>query len=507
MSSVGGVTSSSASTASTVTPSSTSDVAQTQPVVSVKSTSSADAAGGSVIDVSNLVSELVAATEDPQETLISNETEQVTSQISALGSLKGALSTFQTALGSLDTPSSFQLEAANSSDTTAFTATASGNAPAGTYSVSVSQLATAQQLLSKPLGSGALGTGTLSLSLGGASFKVAITSSNDTLSGIAAAINSASGNPGLTATVLQGSDGPQLLLSSSLTGTDNTIQVSETDSGDALAALTYSSTAATNYTQESGAQDAKFSISGVDFTSASNTVTSAMSGVTLTLLGTTPVTSTSGTGASSTPAATLTIANDTTAIASNVQSFVTAYNTLQSTLTQLGGYDTSTDTAGPMMDDPALEGIQNQIQQALYSIVDTGSSTYNSLASIGITTNSTGALSLNSATLSAALDSNFSAVSQLFSGSSGIASSLNSDINDALGAQGSITTEGQTLTAQENSLTQRSDQLQTQMAALQASLTQQYASLNTLLSSLQSTSSYLTQAFATLPQVQSTQDA
>jgi flagellar hook-associated protein 2 len=223
-----------------------------------------------------------------------------------------------------------------------------------------------------------------------------------------------------------------------------------------------------------------------------------MSGVTLNLLGTSP---TSGTPPAPV-AATLSIANDNTTIGGNIQSFVTAYNTLQSTLAQLGGYNSSTNTAGPMMGDAGLEGIQSQVQQALYSIVNTGSSTYNTLASIGITTNADGTLSLKNATLQNALSSNFTAVSRLFSSSSGVAASLDTDIKSALGPNGSLTAEGNTLASQDNSLTQQSNQLQTQMAALQASLTQQYSALNALLSSLQSTSSYLSQQFATLPQVQ-----
>ena len=469
---------------------------QTQPVSSVASNSSAGAAGGSVINVSSLVSQLVAATEAPRQALINDQTQQVTTRISALGQLKGALSTFQSALAALDSAGSFQVETANSGAPGTFKATAGSGAPAGTYNVTVTALASAQQLLSNPVG--ALGTGTLSLSLGATSFSVTVDSSNDTLAGIAAAINTASGNPGITATVLQGSDGAHLLLSSTQSGAANTIQVSETDGGNALAALTYGTGNTANYTQEAPAQDAAFSVAGVSFTSPSNTVSNAMSGVTLTLLGTSP---TSGTPPVATPGL-LSIANDTATIESNIQSFVTAYNTLRSTLVQLGGYDSSTGTAGPMMGNAVLNGIQSQVQQALYSVVNTGSSTYNTLASIGITTSRDGSLSVNSTTLSAALGSNFSAVSQLFSGAGGVAQSLDTDISGALGTGGSITSAGQTLTAQEKSLTDQSNQLQTQMAALSASLTQQYSALNALLSSLQTTSSYLSQAFATLPQVQ-----
>jgi flagellar hook-associated protein 2 len=466
----------------------------TAPVVSIASSSSSQAAGGSVIDVSSLVSQLVAATQAPQQAVLTAQTQAVTTQISAIGTLKSALSTFQSSLGVLDTPSAFDVQTANSTDQTAFTATASSGAAAGTYNVAVTALAQAQQLLSKPFtGAGAtVGTGTLSLSLGGTSFSVAIGAGDDSLSAIASAINGAAGNPGSEATVLQGTDGAHLVLSSSLTGAANTIQVSETDGGNDLAALTYATGNAANYTQQAAAQDAAFSISGVAYTSPSNTVSNALSGVTLSLLGTTAAGSN----------ATLSVANDTATIETNVSAFVTAYNTLVTALAPLGSYDASTNTAGPMLGSALLSGTQNQIQQALYSIVNTGSSTYNSLASIGITTNSDGSLSLNSATLSNALATNFSAVSQLFSGSSGVAATLNTQLTAALNSTGAIAATSTTLVQQENALTTQENNLDSQMNALSASLTQQYSALNTLLSSLQTTSAYLSQQFASLPTVQ-----
>jgi flagellar hook-associated protein 2 len=470
----------------------------TNPVVSVASSSSSGAAGGSVINVSSLVSQLVAATQAPQQSLITSQTQAVTTQISSVGTLKSALSTFQSSLTALDTLSAFGTETATSSDPTAFTASANSSATLGSYSVSVTQLAQAQQLVSQAFAGGSsavVGTGTLKLTLGSSSFSVTVDSSNDTVAGIAAAINSATGNPGIEASVVTGTGGAHLVLTSSLTGASNTIQVAETDSGTGLSSLTYGSGNTANYTQQTAPQDAAFSIAGVAYTSASNTVTDALSGVTLNLLATT---STAGT---------LSVATDNTAVEGNIQSLVSAYNTLQGTFTSLGSYDATTNTAGPMMGDALLTGLQSQIRSTLYSIVDTGSGTYNSLASIGITTNADGTLSVNSATLSAALSSDFSAVSQLFSGSSGVAATLNTQISADLASGGSIDSRSQTLVQEENALTQQSNQLQQQMSALSASLTQQYAALNTLLSSLQSTSSYLSQAFASLPQVQGTQAA
>jgi flagellar hook-associated protein 2 len=473
-------------------------MATTNPIVSVASSSSSGAAGGSVINVSSLVSQLVAATQAPQQALITNKTQAVTSQISAVGTLKSALSTFQSSLSALDTPSAFDSVAATSSDTTAFTATADSSAALGNYSVSISQLAQAQQLVSTGFSGGssaATGTGTLSLSLGGSSFNVTIDSSNDTIAGVAAAINSAAGNPGIAASVVTGTDGAHLVLSSSQTGAANTIQVTETDGGGGLSAFTYGSGNTGHYTQQTAAQDASFSVAGVAYTSASNTVTDALSGVTLQL------------AAPTSSAANLAISTDTTSVASNIEALVAAYNTLQGVFSSLGSFDSTTNAAGPMLGDALLSSTQNQIRSTLYSIVNTGSSTYNSLASIGITTNGDGTLSVNATTLSAALSSDFSAVSQLFSGSNGVASTLNSRIATDLASGGPIDSRSQTLVQQENALTQQSNQLQQQMSQLSASLTQQYAALNTLLSSLQSTSAYLSQAFASLPLVQGTPTA
>ena len=456
--------------------------------VSIASSTSAGAAGGSVINVSSLVAQLVAATQAPQEALITSQTQAVTSEMSSVGQLKSALSTFQSSLAALDTPGAFGSLGATSSNTSAFTAAVDPGATLGSYSVSISQLAQAQQIVSTTAyssSSTAVGTGTLQLSLGASSFSVTIGSANDSLSGIAAAINSASGNPGIQASVVTGTSGAHLVLTSTVTGASNTMSITET-AGTGLTALTYSS-GSTNYTQQTAAQDAGFSIAGIGYTSPSNTVTNALSGVTLNLLTTT-----------STPA-TLTVADNTTTIQSNVQTFVKAYNTLQKSLTQLGGYDATTSTAGPLMGNSALTNAQSQIQAALFGVVNTGSATYTSLASLGITANSDGSLSLNMAQLAVALSTHFSAVSTLFSGKGGIASGLNTVLTAQLGGTGPIESLSQSLVQQNNALTQQSQQLSQQMSALQASLTQQYSSLNVLLSQLQTTSSYLTQAFASLP--------
>jgi flagellar hook-associated protein 2 len=469
--------------------------------VSIASSSSSAAAGGSVIDVSSLVSQLVAATRAGQDGNISKQTQAVTTQISALGTLKSALSTFQDSLSTIDTVSAFNAATATSGDATVFTANASSDATPGSYSVSVSQLASAQQLVSKPFaggGSDTVGTGTLQVSLGGSSFNITVDSTNDTVAGLASAINSAAGNPGVVATVITGSDGAHLVLQSAQTGAANSIKLTETDGGTGLSGVTYDPGNTVNFKEIATAQDAQFSISGISHTSASNTVADALNGVTLTLTGVSKAGTTTGTLASSQ----LTVAADTDSITTNVSAFVDAYNTMVQAIQPLGSYDQTTQTAGPMLGDSTLQGVQNDIRSALYSLVNTGSSTYNSLASVGITTNKDGSLSFDKTKFQTALASAPTAVTQLFAGSKGVAATLESRINTELGSGGAISNRSSTLIKQENALTDQTTKLNDQMTALTASLTQQYSHLNTLLSSLQSMSAYLSQQFNALPKVQ-----
>jgi flagellar hook-associated protein 2 len=470
--------------------------------VSIASSSSSAAAGGSVIDVNSLVSQLVAATRAGQDANISKQTQAVTTQISALGTLKGALSTFQSSLATIDTVAAFNAATATSSDATVFKATAGSNATPGSYSVSVSQLASAQQLVSKPFaggGSDTVGTGTLQVSLGGNSFNLTVDSTNNTVAGLASAINSAAGNPGIVATVITGSDGAHLVLQSAQTGAANSIKLTETDGGTGLSGVTYNPGNTANFTEIAKAQDAQFSISGISHTSPSNTVSDALNGVTLTLTGVSKAGATTGTLASSQ----LTVASDTDAIATNVSAFVDAYNAMVKAIQPLGSYDQTTQTAGPMLGDSTLQGVQSDIRSALYSLVNTGSSTYNSLASVGITTNKDGSLSFDKTKFQTALASAPTAVTQLFAGTKGVAATLESRINSELNTGGAIDSRSKTLIKQENALTDRTTKLNDQMTAMTASLTQQYSHLNTLLSSLQSMSAYLSQQFNALPKVQS----
>jgi flagellar hook-associated protein 2 len=414
----------------------------------------------------------------------------VTTKISALGALKGALGTFQSSLATLNKPDAFSAMSATTSDGGVFTANVSSGAPPGRYAVTVSSLASAQQLLSTGFAGGstaAIGPGTLNIQLGTTSFNIAVDATDGTIGGLATAINSASDNPGVVAAIVQGSDGAHLLLSSTETGAANTIQITETDGGTALAGVTYGAGNTANYAQNTAAQDASFSIAGVSYTSGNNTVTDALSGVTLKLTGTTAP------GAS----ANLTVANDTGTVAANIESFVAAYNTLQGSITPLGAYDKTSGSAGPMLGDALLSGVEGEIHRTLQSLV--GTSVYNSLASLGITTQKDGTLQADSTKLQTALAKDFNSVKTLFSGTGGVAAQLDAQLGKELATGGAIDSRSKMLIKQSDALSDRATVLNKQMDAMARNLTQQYSALNVLLSSLQTTSGYLTQAINSLP--------
>lgn len=182
---------------------------------------STGAVGGSQIDVQSLVSQLISAERATLDKQVARDSGRVTTQISALGQLMGSMSTFRSALSSLKTVDVFSTRTASSSDPAKFTASASAQAVPGSYDIEVVQLAKAQQLSSNPFAGGSttvVGTGTLTLSLGGQSFSVEITDSNSTLAGVRDAINSATDNAGIRATLVQGTTGSRLVLSSAQTG-------------------------------------------------------------------------------------------------------------------------------------------------------------------------------------------------------------------------------------------------------------------------------------------------
>ncbi len=402
---------------------------------SVSSTGGISSPGiGSGLNVNAIVSALMTVESQPIS-LLNQQESSYQAKLSAYGSMTAALSSFQSSVATLTSQSTFQTLSATPSDTTVLTASAANTASTGSYSINTTALAQAQTLVAsgQTNTTSAIGTGastTLTFSFGttsgtttqgvygsGTTFTqdptqgtktVTINSSNNSLQGIADAINAA--NIGVTASIVNdGSSTPYRLELTSSTGANHSMEIAVSGDTTLYNLLNYNPTgtvgAATNgqnMTQTAAGQDAALTVNGLSITSPTNTVSSAISGVTLNLL---------KAGTSS-----LSVTNDASSVATDVQSFVTAYNTLHGALSPLTAYDSTTQQGGPLLGDYTAMSVQTQLSGILVSAVPglSGNSSITTLGQLGISLNKDGTLSLNNATLQSAISSNLSDIAGMF---------------------------------------------------------------------------------------------
>jgi len=382
---------------------------------------------GSNLDVQGLVGKLMDVEKQPL-TKLTQDQAAVTLKISAFGNFKGNVSALQVSLAGLQQVGSYSAAKATVGDTAVASASSQPGADPGTHSLEVSNLAVAQRLKSGTTFAkitDAVGTGTLTLDFGsynatGNTFtanserstaNIKIDAAHSSLAGVRDAINAA--KAGVTASIVNDGSGNRLVLSSSSSGTKNSIRLRATDDDGVgtdttgLSRLAYDPTAAAgsgkNMSEVVAAQDAKFKLDGLDIVKSSNSVSDVIEGTTINLLKTNVGSPT-----------TLTIAQDTSSIKTAIDGFVKAYNDVQDSVQKLTGYDAATKTAGTLNAEPAIRALAGQIRTTLSSVVSGTSAGYNALSQVGISFDSTGKLSVNSSKLNTALTTNPAAVQALF---------------------------------------------------------------------------------------------
>ena len=463
--------------------------------------------GNSSLDVTALVTSLVNAKVAGQTGSLSAQQTKDNTRLSAIGALQAALSALQAGVAPLSNGTALGQFTATA-DGTGLTASGGSGAATGSYSVAVTQIASAQALSSAAFGATtALGTGAINVSVGGKPMSVDITPANNTVSGIAGAINSSAGNPGVTATVVTGTDGAHLVLRSSATGASNTIDVSvgnvTDDAGLSSLGVTStagatgsdkstiaSSSATSPWTQTESAHDAMFTVDGTAGTSSSNTVTNAIQGVTLNLTA-------AAIGIPAGTAQTLTVARDTSSATTAINNFVNLYNTLVTTYGQLASFDNSKakgSQGGPLLGDSMFNTIKSTLSGIISGGVKNGSSTV-SLGTVGITLKADGTLTTDSTKLANALTSNPAGVAALFNSTTGVAAKMTTSLNSFLGTGGLIANNQDPLSADLKSITTQQDTLASYAAQLTHQYQAQFTALNTVMSTMNKNSQYLTQLF------------
>jgi len=442
------------------------------------------------LDVNGIVSKLMELERRPLNSLTTKEA-NYNAKLTAYGSIKGALSSLQVAAASLAATTIFNSKSVAVSDATVVTASASSAAAAGSYTLSVTQLAkfhTLRSTTNYAATTDTFNTGTLAISIGGGSaINVTIDSSNNTLAGIRQAINDA--NAGVTATILNDGSTNRLVLTSKTSGAIGSIAVTATDSGsggtNALSGLDSAS-----LFQTQPADNALFNINGIDIIRSSNTVTDAIEGVTFKL--------TKGT-LTAPGTATLTIDRNTETITSAVTTFVKAYNDAVGLLKTNSNFNPATKVAAILNGDNTVRSLQSQLSDLVHTSVTGVAGGISTLSDIGIEVQKDGTLATDSTKLAAALADPGKDVTALFTqtmvGNEGIAVRFSTTLRASIGFDGLIASRTDGIAASIKEISNSREALNLRLAKLEARYRTQFTTLDTMMANMQKTSQYLTQQF------------
>jgi flagellar hook-associated protein 2 len=343
---------------------------------------------GGGLDVDALVSQIMKAERAPVTTLETKQT-KLSSQASAYKELKTKLSALESAASSLSDIDVTAAKSAVSSDETVLTASTTGDAIAGRYSVKVTQLAstntwvTGNSYSSETDEIGTVGQ-TLTLQVGSETRTITLTEGNNSVTGLADAINQS--DLDVTATIVKSGTKYKLALISQESGTEG--------------AITLGGGVASVFTQTAVAQNAVVEINGIAISNSSNSSLSVLQGITLdiTKIGSVEVT----------------VNPDSSKITDAINTFIDTYNALDSYIDQQTKYDTETETAGLLAGESTVKNIQYELQAILTQSISGLPESMNSLTSVGINFERDGTLSLDSDTLDDALETNPQGVANLF---------------------------------------------------------------------------------------------
>lgn len=446
---------------------------------------------GSGLDLEGLISNLVAAEGTPASLRIAQKEAEFQAELSAMGSFRSALDTFNMALDALNSLESFSKRTATSSNETLFTVKADSTAVTTAHDVEVLSLAAAHKLSSAAFAADAqVGTGNLTITIGDASMTVAISEEHATLADIRDAINSAEDNPGVQASIVTGEDGSHLVLTSTSTGEASAMTITASGGDGGLEALVYDpANGTTNMTEVQAATDAELRVDGITVYSASNSVTGAIEGVTIELHSASPGTT-----------ARLEVALDVSGTRQAIENFVHAYNTLQTTLNDLTSYDAETGIGGPLLGDSMVLLFQDQLRREMNDAVSGLGSSFDSLVDIGLETNlDDGTLVIDEEQLTKALEEHFDEIGTMFASADGYATRLQSLADTYLESDGLIEVRTEGLQKSIEGLEEDMEKLNAHLASYEARLRAEFTALDQLVAELTATSEFLAQQLAMLP--------
>ncbi|MHC8315515.1 flagellar filament capping protein FliD [Pseudomonas sp. LB3P31] len=430
---------------------------------------------GSTYDTQGIVKALVGAEKAPKQTQITNQQKDTTIQLSAVGTVKGALDTYRAALAKLNNLSAFNGLAASTSEEKNVKVTLGDGASSGKYVVVVQDLATSSKITSKVFAGGATGAANpgseaqkLTITQSGKSYDVSIPG-GASLSQVRESINTQLSAQGISANILSDANGARLVIGSTNSGAGTDITLS----GDSDLAKGYDAGVA--------AKNAKYTIDGVAMESTSNKVTSAISGVSLELV-----------ASDKDKPITISVDSNATTLKTSVQSFVSAYNALmtsintQTKVTATG--DSATTTAGALTGDSSMRQLVASLRSELVN--SSGSSAMSGLSQMGITTDQkTGLLTLDDKSWDKAVVKGSADIAKLFTGDKGLITRMNKATETYVGTTGLLASRVKDLNTKLTDLTTQQSDLDRRMDSLQTSLSAKYNAMDSLIAKINASSS------------------
>lgn len=409
---------------------------------------------GSGLDIESIISQLMSIEREPVNSLTLKQ-QDVDVKLSALGSLKSALSELENASQSIGDTTKFGEYQAFSDNEDVFVADTSPGTRIENHSIEVVALASAHQISTDPYvdgGESSVASGSYSFTSGEESFSVTLDGSNSTLLGLRDAINDAADNTTVSASVLNLDGGSRLILTSRLTGTANSIQ------------------APGLFSEVTAAEDALVNIDGFAATSSNNTLTDAIPGVTLNL-------QSIGSGK-------LETARNSESFEELMNEFVTTYNSL------IDNVDTLSE--GELSSDGTLRSIKADLSRVFFESIPVKNSEY-SPYELGLTFDRNGTLSIDTATFAEiAADDTENFIAAMTDPENGFSKRVIDALDRYTDAEGLIAVKEDSLDARRRTIDTQTERLEYRLEQTEARYRREFTALDTLMSQLQQTSSYLT---------------
>ncbi len=441
---------------------------------------------GAGFDTKKIVEALVNAERAPTEARINSKIAESDAKISGLGKAVSVLSVVKDAAERLNDAKDFNTFTVNNSQESAFSATSTTSARAGSNNITVSQIAQEQRSVSNAFASetNAFNANpiTVSISVGSSNPTTTdITVTDASLQGTVSAINAA--NLGVTAEIVDtgaASDRYRIQLIGE-TGAENAFTLTSSDS-----ALTFSSV--------QSATDAQLNVNGIDFTRSSNVIDDVITGVTLSLN-----TVTSG-------AANLSINQDDSQARANIVDFVAIYNEAQRQLKELSNSSVGGELAG----DSIFRSLTSSLRSLVLGTSSSASGNVSNLSDMGISVSRTGELNVDDTKLDNALANNYADVVKMFSANTddqtasstaaaGLAGDISNLIADATDANSYLLTQQDTLADANSARQEELSDLADRMERVEERYNRQFLAMQQIIDQMNSTRESMESSFENLP--------